>query len=513
MKRIASLMLAWSTLCTAFLGCTPSKAPDGMVSETETAAPSEVTYVTKPVSYTEPGGSYFGMKTYMETATVGSVTYSFEKCIPETDRAACMEQTAAWLGKLNTERELRIYVYSDSTYDSDYVADGAIYTHTRDWQSIEYGIAILRGLFGEFCNYGMAYGYANYLRGQSDTSSRPFDGDFAYYDLNDLCFHPDFVSTEDLEAVRAIANLFVSEYIATNGVPKFHEILTLSGSVTDCGKANEVLEEFYASKGIETELSTVLYGFGGRSYDYSAACEYAEFYVVDDWVDTSNAFYPDFEVYDGYLNSDYVKTKAYFETNIEQMKQYQNLFNCDEYDHGVEITFSNDLVFSEVSCYLPSEHRIHVTSIVSLMHEYIHSLTSSGSIGEKWSVEGLATYYSSAYNAYAIPFWEYDCNTSAENHVQQFREKLGREFDPVQDLVTLDHVMVYCHDQYDPNISYGAGSSFMHYLVTRFGERSVLDYILKNHDLSTLTELSFEEMVLEWRTYIETNYSDYKKCK
>ena len=514
MKQKMMVLLAVFMLGIGMAGCTDSPEPADpadTVVESETVCIPDVSYTTKPVTYAEPGGSVFGMKTYMDTATVGSVTYAFEGSISQADRAACMKQTALWLERLGAEKELCIYVYNESTYDSDLITDGSVYTHVQDWQGTAYGVSLIRGLYGAYCNYGMAYGYANHLRGESDTPAPEFPADFAYYDLNDLCFHPDFVSAEEIAVVGNIANAFVKEYIAVNGVAKFQKILSWSGSVSECGKANEALTEFYGSKGVQTHLSEVLYSFGGHSFDYTAACAYATFYVEDDWTDTANATYPEFVVYDGYLNRDYAKTKAYFETNVAQMKQYQELFARGEYDHSLEITFSNDLVFSDVSCYLHGVHRIHLVSTVSLMHEYIHSLTVAGNIGEKWAVEGLATYYSTVYNAYAIPYWTYDYRTCQVGYMQQYREKMGMDIDFVRERGIMDHVMVYCLDMYDPNASYGAGSSFLYYLVTRFGERPVLDYILKNHDLSTLTEQSFDELIAEWREYMEATYSDYEK--
>lgn len=59
---------------------------------------------------------------------------------------------------------------------------------------------------------------------------------------------------------------------------------------------------------------------------------------------------------------------------------------------------------------------------------------------------------------------------------------------------------------------YFAGSAFIDYLVDRFGERAVLDYFLVHHDLSRLTDKSMDDLMLEWKSYLEERFKDYEKA-
>ena len=69
------------------------------------------------------------------------------------------------------------------------------------------------------------------------------------------------------------------------------------------------------------------------------------------------------------------------------------------------------------------------------------------------------------------------------------------------------------NDVYDPDHNYRTGASFIYYLNDTYGERKIIDYICDNHDLTTFTDKTYDELVEDWKNYIEEKYSGYSKNK
>ena len=86
----------------------------------------------------------------------------------------------------------------------------------------------------------------------------------------------------------------------------------------------------------------------------------------------------------------------------------------------------------ENSYYELVPHRVFLTHIESLMHEYIHSLTLAYAREEMWVVEGVARYFSIRYDYYSIDFLNADANSQTDvesmRWVQEYLEKI--EIDP-----------------------------------------------------------------------------------
>lgn len=148
----------------------------------------------------------------------------------------------------------------------------------------------------------------------------------------------------------------------------------------------------------------------------------------------------------------------------------------------------------------------------SLCYEYIHSLTNEHNIIEPRSGEGFARYFSYYYNYYRNAMSTVDYNTTELKYILEHKNNLGRNIDMSTDYHELFHLMAYCNSFDDPNDGdgYVAGASFIDYLISRFGEEKVLDIICVTHDFG---EYRYEELVTEWQTFLEENYSQYSKIK
>ncbi len=216
----------------------------------------ELIFNTENVILCEPNNT-FSRSVDMELASADGVTYAFEEAISLDDRIDCIEETQSILNIIGSKKEVHIYIYTNDTYDSTYISDGTIYTFVQSWKSPEYISYLLLGLFGEYCNYGAVYGYADLIYRQltrSTADKNEFvwesEADCSVLDLNILCFNEAFVPQKEIENVMKISAAFVSDYIDIHGISKFHELLVNSGTVEGVDLFSKELSNFYSKNNI-----------------------------------------------------------------------------------------------------------------------------------------------------------------------------------------------------------------------------------------------------------------------
>lgn len=483
----------------------------------------EVVFEKENISLIESDGGFgavYGMSKDMEVTQYDGVTYAFEPNISLEERKACIEATKTILNRIGTGPNIQINIYTASSYRYTFVKESVVFTHVQDWESIDYACAVLYGLFGEYCNYGMIYGYANYL--YNDIYGLPldvldagwsYDGNMDSLDLTLLCFRDEFVDEETIQNAQRIASTFVNQYINEKGAFAFQLLLRDSGNVENVDLFVQALAQFYASNGIDHAPTNILYRMGGKGYDYIVKCPYAVMYLEEDWFDANKDLCP--YTYDNFLHENYSDAKQFFTINIRQMEQYQELFALESYNHDLDIFFTN---YSGVkySHYNGYAHAICLYNTASLMHEYIHALTFGSYMLEAWAVEGFARYYSYRYDYYGVAMSTVDYNSAPETtkfqYVHDFKRKIGRDIDMAQDYAELQHITAYVNSFDDPNDGdgYTAGASFIDYLISRLGEERVIEIICKTHNYG---EYSYEELVADWNAFLQENYSDYQKIR
>jgi len=482
----------------------------------------EVTFTKTPVKLLEATnaiGASFGLNKDLQITQWNGVTYAFEPSISLDDRQECITATDAILKEIGCNQSIQLHIYAKETYDCSFIEGNSVFTHLQDWYSPEYISVLLYGLFGEYCSYGMIYGYANYLARELYglpldicKDGWEYDGSLDALDLNILCFRSEFTSDKDIESVRKIANTFVSGYIQTHGTAQFHKLLENSGDIQTIHLFTGALADFYAANNLHYTPTQLLYRLGGKGYDYIVKCEYATMYIEKDWYDANKDLCP--YTYDGFLHQNYADTRQFFTINIAQMEQYQRLFALDPYDHNLKIFFTNHS--SNTSYYHYGLHAVALWNTASFMHEYIHALTWKGIIRENWAGEGLARYYGHRYDYYGNAFSSADYNSlpneSKWRWVHEFKANLGRDIDTSIDFEELQHLHTYAFNYDDPNDAkgYASGASFIGYLISRFGEEKVIEILCVTHDFG---EYTYEALVADWQTYIRETYSGYSKVK
>ena len=474
----------------------------------DTIIPPERAYISADITYSEPNAQY-AFRLNMDFTETQFAKYYFETSIEQQEREACIETTDKLLSSQPIQSIVpEIYIFSQDRYDCKFISNHKLYSSLQEWQSVEYLTDILLVVYGEKAHYGTVFGYANHLAKNQQWDS--YNGNFAnpsvndMFDLNYLCFDESFSTVRDIAIAKEIACDFVDSYIDKYGEQEIKQLVSSHANSIDA------LAAYYAGNGVSYTPSVIQYGYGGKSYDYIVYTDFGTFYITNDWVDIHSELNP--LITDGFLHSDYVDTKAFFEINLKQMKQYQDLFNFENYNNDLDIIFSKSISASQNSFYHSIDHRIYLYNVDSLMHEYIHSLTITKYSMQKWQIEGFARYFSYYYDFYGMAFLEQDYNntpnTATTKWVHEYLATIGRSIDIEKDYPELENVAIYFFSLTDPNYNYAAGSSFVQYLVKQYGEEAVINSIYGNG--KPLPKKYFE-LVEEWNAFIEINYSSYSK--
>lgn len=448
-------------------------------------------------------------------------TYYISNSVEEAVADDCIEATDAVRKELG-ETGGSIALFAEGEYGGKLLEYGCLYTTQTNFESVEYIADLLLLQYGAYCNYGLAYGYANYIAGQLGWEHRAPQmfaalENAALYDCNLLCFLPAFSSEEEVERVKENSAFLAAEYIAANGADAFCKVLRNSGDPERQAETAAYFQSAYRDLGITYSYLPVLVSYGGENYAYTLHTEFADWYIDRDFRDATLEENPLLK--EGFLLQDYTEAREFYSVNLEQMKRYQELFSLPAYNNSLKFILTNDYNGYADSFYHPEEHTAYIKTVASLMHEYIHSLTMPYIRQEPWAYEGLARYFSYYYDVYGLSYLNEDYRketaeeTPANRYAIQFKEKVRREIDIAQDFRELENAQVYSYSSYDVNGSYLSASSFVQYLIVRFGQENAIWYLCAENGQYFDPGVTLDELLRDWQAYIEKNYSEYYKYR
>ncbi len=480
----------------------------------------QIEYSSERKLYSEGYGGFSFYADMLYTASERAVYY-FDEAISLEERVACMKATEEILAMAGATNLPEICIYSPEQLADTFIDGVALYTCVQEWESPDYAARLLMAAYGKYINYGAAYGYADYIcrqLGYELTSNNTYDsvlhGAEAVYDLTLPCFDAAIAGKDGREKAKAAAIGFISDCIETYGEAETQRLICCSGDEALLEQFNNALALYYADCGIEHQLTDILYAYGGSTYSYIALTNEAIFLVEKTWQDINAENNP--AIYKDFMRSNYADIRKFIETNSQQMRDYQTLFDVFP-DEPVSVIFSNASHGSAYSFYQASANTIYLKNVDSLMHEYIHSLSVDLARSEDWAIEGFARYFSYKYDYYGIAFLNADYNSPGNSrntlYVREYLERIGRPIDMAIDFAEIEAIAIYSRGAYQPNGSYAAGSSFVGYLVASYGEQAVIDYVLQRVEESHIEELTLVEHIAAWRQQIEEEYSDYSKLK
>lgn len=454
------------------------------------------------ITCTEPYGK--SLRIPAEVTETAHARYLFEGGIPAEAREACIRRTDALLSLVPMAEQPEICLLSADTFGGVRIDGHRLLLTPMDWDSADYGALVLQAAGGEYSHYGLAYGLAAVLSGNKGAFVPPEQS--AVFDLNLLCFDTAFVSEADAAAARRLSAAFASAYLDAYGLEACWALLCDSATTEGMASLAETLRLFCADNGQDVQPGTLRVSHGGEAYQYRVLTDGAEYWVGREWQDINRALNP--LVTEDFLHGDYASTVDFFRINEVQMAAYRQLFACEDAP-CVTVLLPDPLKGLNASCYQPGEHRILLLNADSLSHEYIHALAQPSAAQALWETEGFARYFSYYYDHYGIAMVNADYaaaqDTEKLHYIYEFRAQVGREIDMAADYGAIESIIAYTRGYASPNANYASGSAFVHYLVQRYGEGTVIRHVLDG----VAFDAPQAELVADWKAWLKDNYGGY----
>ena len=444
--------------------------------------------------------------------------YHFDQDIPQEDRDACVFYTDGILARLGLEAKPDLTLLAD--YDGAWV-DGSYLYLGGDFASTDYAAKLIVLLNGGYASYGGAYGYADYIavaegwKEADDWQTHLTDN--AARDLNWLCFREEFVSDGEIETNKNTAVRFARDYIDEHGEAAYQLLLQKSGGVETVAEFNDVLSGWYAANGLSYTPTEILYSMGGDYHDYLVKCRYATYYLPEDW---DNRWTSEITGDDDFLHKSYDRVKHCFEANASYMAAQQERMGFDSYDNDLTVEFMSEEISGTTGAY----RLIRLNSIEDLPILYIYWLTwgtqrtrIEAATYPYYLYAGMADYIAvTAEHPYEAEWLRYcgknglqaqlyqegDCNT-------YIRQILKDETDPaVIQRTRWDFGSYYFEDYYEKPGN-GLGTSFVWYLIDKYGFETMFNYVFVTEN--TPIQLDLREEQYAWIEYLEETYGTYRK--
>ncbi len=322
------------------------------------------------------------------------------------------------LGILQTDENVlpdKFSVYFGEGLNQQGVYGKAFYDTAFD-SSLDDIIILLQGIYGEYANYGLIYGYADYMMKQLKLKPLECYGSevVAEYlnsmdavtiseilDLNMPLFKEAYADEELSKISRSIAVSFVEYLIREYGAAELNSLLISSYALdTSFDKAycNRINEWAMNVLGLECNKEPYSYairfernvGMDREKYPYivhsASTISYINSYMQVLWFESKTMGaelfdYHKMVVYFNYLEEDIEVAKEYlspwFDIKADRLKMF--FYMPGEYD----------VIYK--SGYNSFNNTATIVSLSSGLHEYVHYLTARDD-GKEWMVEGLAVY-------------------------------------------------------------------------------------------------------------------------
>jgi hypothetical protein len=462
------------------------------------------TYIEQGFYINEEHGDRIYNKSGGKLYAAEEFTLHVDRDTPTDIADKCIYYTTQILDAIDTNRPIDIYVVSD--YNHIYSYDSALYIGEIDYKSFDYITAVIVTIFGQYTNYGLAYGYANEIavslgwqRNRAANFKAPVNADLN--DLTTLCFDDQFVSADEVKLAQNNAKALVQWYLDDHSTTQLETLIDNSSEISETDTANAIFADFYSQNNVQYTPQTILFNYGGQTHDYLVKNIYTEFYVDSDWVEYMIKYSPEV-LHAEFLHHDYSETKEYFDTITDEMVQIREYFGFTENQPCPIVVFKNITDSKNAGYYTPEE--IRVASASSVIHEYIHSLTYTSKLKsmDPWAVEGATTYFANMVDFYDDSVLDAVFTLYSPEACAKAAAYLGGDIDWARDWLTAYHFIV---NDYDVTATgpYEIGASFVGYLMDTYGKERTLNYIYDTGWNVEPIEKTFDELVADWLEFID----------
>ena len=442
--------------------------------------------------------------------------------ISEDESSQMIESISEIIDKLPSDHKL-VYRISDnfgSWIDNDIIT----LNKTNFYLDNNYVNFTLLYLFGESSNYGLIYGYSQYLLDQSsvinlsDLTSLTNNDDYVF-DLTWPLFLSEYVTDEIGVMVRSISTNFVSYLINTEGEEVFQDLLTQSGTFNDQidNSLASYLSEWLYSLGIVYQVSpmpiVIRYSTASSYYPVIIETMWAKYYINKDFMNEQF----DFDV----VFTDYYELRSFINTleyGMEQVREFTNNdLSIDLYGkipiYYNSIYGSADLGYGAL--YRGSEENSSIVARAAgaTLHEYVHYATlgtkykDTSALTNMYLLEGIAIYVSTQYDDWweKANQYEYENILPSMTSMNEFVMKYNTFL--LENQIQFDVFDYMDFTQYTfidtvtfPN--FVSSASYVKYLIDNYGIELFWQYYGEEETFDVLYGKSSAEMQEEWKQYL-----------
>lgn len=451
-------------------------------------------------------------------------TYDFASTVPEYQQRDFILENEKMIVHLKDlgileDEELKYYSsYYELIYRNDKTGEVGVPVTNFGVKAI---LATFTQIYPDFANYGVMYGFANYIakdtgnysQGLGHTKEELIEFLTEYPDVMELgypLFIPEYTTPLTTFVAEEYATVLMDYVVNEYGVEAVDEFLKSEDS-------DFVGETYYKW----VEEFNEFYGLPEYKPDhYILFSRYGDEYLLK-WVTSNANWYLHEFHYDTFfygLDFEFFK-KEYFST-INLIRQLEN-----EMERVTSVLDLEDIEYPKINIYLvKSSHagfyrddKTWLNTIFSLSHEYIHHLQSEFMDDtDEWLKESMAIYYSQEYEYSSKYFGRLfnlkELQEPLAEALAGFRIIYGEKAVYNEDVYEFADVYVYVNNGYDSvleeytNESYFQYISFTNYVINTYGEETYLEAVRDDKNEVQYFGKTWETILADWENYIRTKY-------
>lgn len=452
--------------------------------------------------------------------SLNNIDLYFDSDISKKECISYIHFVQDMVAKIETDGKLIYYISEEF---SNRVTDGVVYLkYSESFKKINFLIFTLQSIYGVTANYGLLYGYSNYLMGNEvkvsvEELKSLNEDDYYLFDLTLPLFMEDYTPNEIIEITKKISSNFVGYLIENKGTNEFLNLLINSA------KFDISFDNLFASlekewlNSIEVNLELVpldiLIRFSNISYFYPLKLEtsWMEYFFQYDYLEKQQHLYP-------IRFTNYKELREFMVVTESEMAQVREFIGGN---YSVE-KYGKPHIYYVYYEYISYPKKVSSADVT--LHEYVHFITPGSmyiDIKDSFTIEGLATYLQYTLNpvdiesfkeefeimklfyADAKPIGDDNWDIYVESFVQYFIES-EKEFTPFE---YFDHLMYFWYMKGNPYYQqHYQGASFTNYLVNKYGKEKYMKYYSTYYRFKSIDGKTDAELIDEWKQYLKDKF-------
>ena len=334
-----------------------------------------------------------------------------DSTIGEKNRISYIKFMEEMLEKINANEKYTYYVCDKF---SNRVTDGIIYLkYSESYKSSTFLIFSLQKKFGVTANYGLLYGYSNYLMGSRSNIEierlRNISGDErSIFDMTLPLFMNEYTKSEIIDLTKSVSKGFVEYIILKKGKDNITNLIKQS---TDFDNEFEKMltnhqQEWLESINLDIELChldiPIRYSNVSNFYPLKIETEWMEYYFQYQFLEKQEHIF-------AIRFTNFFELRDFLVVTENQMQQARDFIGGD---YSVE-KYGKPHIY-----YVPdyADNSKKQKNADATLHEYVHFITSDSmyrNMHASYLVEGIANYIHYTYNTVAVQFEK----ESLENYI------------------------------------------------------------------------------------------------